>query len=54
MDVGLTMSTHGLLRRDERDFFLQRLDASELFELVERSADEVLPAAQEIEAPVLA
>jgi probable F420-dependent oxidoreductase len=26
MDVGLTMSTHGLLTRDERDFFLQRLE----------------------------
>ena len=26
MDVGLAMSTHGLLRRDERDFFLQRLE----------------------------
>jgi probable F420-dependent oxidoreductase len=35
MDIGLTMSTHGLLRRDERDFFLQKLDASEMrpFEL---------------------
>jgi probable F420-dependent oxidoreductase len=30
MDVGLTMSTHGLLRRDETDFFLQRLDPSEM------------------------
>jgi probable F420-dependent oxidoreductase len=26
VDVGLAMSTHGLLRRDERDFFLQRLE----------------------------
>jgi probable F420-dependent oxidoreductase len=26
MDIGLAMSTHGLLRRDERDFFLQRLE----------------------------
>jgi len=30
MDVGLTMSTHGLLTRDERDFFLQRLKPSEM------------------------
>src|SRR5437868_3774276 len=30
MDVGLTMSTHGLLRRDERDFFLQRLEPDEM------------------------
>jgi probable F420-dependent oxidoreductase len=30
MDIGLTMSTHGLLGRDERDFFLQRLEASEM------------------------
>jgi probable F420-dependent oxidoreductase len=30
MDVGLTMSTHGLLTRDERDFFLQKLDAAEM------------------------
>jgi len=30
MDVGLTMSTHGLLRRDERDFFLQKLEPSEM------------------------
>jgi probable F420-dependent oxidoreductase len=30
MDVGLTMSTHGLLRRDERDFFLQRLEPGEM------------------------
>jgi len=30
MDVGLTMSTHGLLRRDERDFFLQRLTPEEM------------------------
>jgi probable F420-dependent oxidoreductase len=30
MDVGLAMSTHGLLRRDERDFFLQKLEASEM------------------------
>jgi probable F420-dependent oxidoreductase len=26
MDVGLAMSTHGLLTRDERDFFLRRLE----------------------------
>jgi len=30
MDVGLTMSTHGLLTHDERDFFLQKLDAAEM------------------------
>ena len=30
MDVGLTMSTHGLLTRDERDFFLQRLEPEEM------------------------
>jgi probable F420-dependent oxidoreductase len=30
MDVGLTMSTHGLLTRDERDFFLQRLEPGEM------------------------
>lgn len=41
MDVGLAMSTHGLLIRDERDFFLQRLDPEdmrpvELAELAER------------------
>jgi len=30
MDVGLTMSTHGLLMRDERDFFLQRLEPDEM------------------------
>ena len=30
MDIGLTMSTHGLLLRDERDFFLQRLEAAEV------------------------
>ena len=30
MDIGLTMSTHGLLLRDDRDFFLQRLDAGEM------------------------
>jgi probable F420-dependent oxidoreductase len=30
MDVGLTMSTHGLLTRDERDFFLQRLEPDEM------------------------
>ena len=27
MDIGLTMSTHGLLKRNERDFFLQKLEA---------------------------
>ena len=26
MDIGLAMSTHGLLTRDERDFFLRRLE----------------------------
>lgn len=41
MDIGLTMSTHGLLTRDEQDFFLQRLDPAEmriveLAELAER------------------
>jgi probable F420-dependent oxidoreductase len=30
MDVGLTMSTHGLLTRDERDFFLQKLEPEEM------------------------
>jgi probable F420-dependent oxidoreductase len=30
MDVGLTMSTHGLLTRDERDFFLRRLEPAEM------------------------
>jgi probable F420-dependent oxidoreductase len=30
VDIGLTMSTHGLLTRDERDFFLQRLDAADM------------------------
>ena len=30
MDIGLTMSTHGLLTRDERDFFLQRLEPEEM------------------------
>src|SRR2546430_747715 len=30
MDVGLTMSTHGLLRRDERNFFLQRLEPEQM------------------------
>ena len=30
MDVGLTMSTHGLLTRDKRDFFLQRLEPDEM------------------------
>jgi hypothetical protein len=30
MKVGLTMSTDGLLRRDDRDFFLQRIEASEI------------------------
>jgi probable F420-dependent oxidoreductase len=30
MDVGLTMSTHGLLTRDERDFFLQKLEPAEM------------------------
>ena len=41
MDIGLAMSTHGLLTRDERDFFLQRLEADamrpiELAQLAER------------------
>jgi len=41
MDIGLTMSTHGLLVRDERDFFLEKLDPGEmrpveLAELAER------------------
>jgi probable F420-dependent oxidoreductase len=41
VDIGLTMSTHGLLRRDEQDFFLQKLDPAEmrtveLAELAER------------------
>jgi probable F420-dependent oxidoreductase len=41
MDIGLTMSTHGLLRRDGRDFYLQKLDPEdmrplELAELAER------------------
>ena len=30
MDIGLAMSTHGLLARDERDFFLQKLDAADM------------------------
>jgi probable F420-dependent oxidoreductase len=30
MDIGMTMSTHGLLTRDERDFFLQRLEPGEM------------------------
>ena len=30
MDFGLTMPTHGLLVRDERDFYLQKLEASEM------------------------
>jgi probable F420-dependent oxidoreductase len=30
LDIGLTMSTHGLLTRDERDFFLRRLDPGEM------------------------
>ena len=41
MDIGLAMSTHGLLTRDERDFFLQRLEADamrpvQLAQLAER------------------
>jgi probable F420-dependent oxidoreductase len=41
VDIGLTMSTHGLLTRDDRDFFLQRLAPDEmrvleLAELAER------------------
>jgi probable F420-dependent oxidoreductase len=37
MDIGLTMSTHGLLTRDDRDFFLQRLEPGEMrvFELAQ-------------------
>jgi probable F420-dependent oxidoreductase len=30
MDFGLTMPTHGLLLRDERDFYLQKLSAEEM------------------------
>src|SRR5919204_2586188 len=30
VDVGLTMSTHGLLTRDERDFFLQKLEPGDM------------------------
>lgn len=30
MELGLTLPTHGLLRRDERDFFLQRLPPQEM------------------------
>jgi probable F420-dependent oxidoreductase len=30
MDFGLTMPTHGLLMRDERDFYLQKLPAHEM------------------------
>jgi len=30
MDIGLAMSTHGLLARDERDFFLQKLEPAEM------------------------
>ena len=30
MDFGLTMPTHGLLMRDERDFYLQKLPAEEM------------------------
>jgi probable F420-dependent oxidoreductase len=30
VDIGLTMSTHGLLKRNERDFFLQKLEPSEM------------------------
>ena len=30
VDIGLTMSTHGLLTRDERDFFLQHLDPADM------------------------
>ena len=30
MDFGLTMPTHGLLMRDERDFYLQKLAAAEM------------------------
>ncbi len=30
MDFGLTMPTHGLLLRDERDFYLQKLPAEEM------------------------
>jgi probable F420-dependent oxidoreductase len=41
MDIGLAMSTHGLLARDERDFFLRRLEPEamrpiELAQLAER------------------
>lgn len=30
MEIGLTMSTHGLLTRDEQDFFLQKLDPADM------------------------
>jgi probable F420-dependent oxidoreductase len=30
VDVGLTMSTHGLLTRDDRDFFLRKLEPDEM------------------------
>src|SRR5205085_4161371 len=30
VDVGMAMSTHGLPKRDERDFFLQRLEPGEM------------------------
>ena len=30
MDIGVTMPTHGLLTRDERDFFLQRIEPEEV------------------------
>jgi alkanesulfonate monooxygenase SsuD/methylene tetrahydromethanopterin reductase-like flavin-dependent oxidoreductase (luciferase family) len=30
VQIGLTMPTHGLLARDERDATLQRVDASEM------------------------
>jgi probable F420-dependent oxidoreductase len=41
MDIGLAMSTHGLLTRDERDFYLRRLEPEamrpiELAQLAER------------------
>jgi probable F420-dependent oxidoreductase len=39
MDIGLAMSTHGLLTRDERDFFLRRLEPAAMrpIELAQRA-----------------
>jgi probable F420-dependent oxidoreductase len=42
MDFGLTMPTHGLLMRDERDFYLQKLPAAEMRPVeVARRAEEL-------------